>query len=192
MKIFKKLYTTKEAGEYMGGLSAWLVCSMIRKGELPFVLIGRQKMLDVKDLEKWINVKKSKTKVCSKCKTEKELNEFHRHYRGLDGHAIWCKNCVSNHRKGYYLKNAETIKQRRRNYVHSNGEEVSRKKRESGRKLCAELSDSYVKHEIRDRTGLSRDEITPEMIILKREQLFLTRTIKEATDGLNRTGSERN
>ncbi len=53
----KRLFSFKEAGVYLGR-SAWTVGEMVRTGKLPFVPDGKRKLLDVKDLDKWIDREK--------------------------------------------------------------------------------------------------------------------------------------
>jgi excisionase family DNA binding protein len=54
LKIPKRLFTTEEAGIYIAK-SQWVVTKMIRDGELRYVPAGRSKLLDVKDLDAWID-----------------------------------------------------------------------------------------------------------------------------------------
>ncbi len=49
-----KLLNTVEAAEYLR-ISRRTVYRLIDKGEIPYVLIGSQKMILLKDLEKYIN-----------------------------------------------------------------------------------------------------------------------------------------
>jgi excisionase family DNA binding protein len=49
-----KLLNTIEAAEYLR-ISRRTVYRLIDKGDIPYVLIGAQKMILVKDLEKYIN-----------------------------------------------------------------------------------------------------------------------------------------
>ena len=69
------------------------------------------------------------TKVCSKCKTEKPLSEFHRDRSSKDGHHSWCKACK---RKWYrdnrdcwakwYRKNREVVIARSRKWYRDNSD----------------------------------------------------------------------
>jgi len=48
-----------------------------------------------------------KTKICSnpKCKNpEKPITEFSKHFRYKDGLKSWCKECVKEYQKDYYIK----------------------------------------------------------------------------------------
>jgi hypothetical protein len=44
------------------------------------------------------------TKVCSRCKVEKDLSEFNKHSKYKDGHEYWCRKCVSLYRREKYLE----------------------------------------------------------------------------------------
>jgi excisionase family DNA binding protein len=54
----KRLFTLKEAGEYLGR-SLWAVREMVWAGKLPCVKDGRRVLLDVHDLNAWIEKNKS-------------------------------------------------------------------------------------------------------------------------------------
>ncbi len=53
----KRLYTIKEAAEYLGR-SPWAVRSMIWSGKLPAVRDSKWILLDVFDLDRWIEANK--------------------------------------------------------------------------------------------------------------------------------------
>ena len=38
------------------------------------------------------------TKICTKCKIEKELKNFNRQARSKDGYQQWCKKCKAEHK----------------------------------------------------------------------------------------------
>ncbi|MCC6347372.1 MAG: excisionase family DNA-binding protein [Nitrospirales bacterium] len=50
----RRLISIKEAGEYLSR-SHWTVAEMVRTGKLPYVRDGRRKLLDLKDLDAWID-----------------------------------------------------------------------------------------------------------------------------------------
>lgn len=50
----KRLLSFKEASVYLGR-SPWVVAEMVRAGKLPFIRDGKRKLLDIKDLEAWID-----------------------------------------------------------------------------------------------------------------------------------------
>ena len=52
-----RLYTINQAAEYLGR-SPWAVRSMIWSGKLPAVRDGKRLLLDVHDLDHWIEVSK--------------------------------------------------------------------------------------------------------------------------------------
>lgn len=64
-------------------------------------------------------------KKCSKCNELKELTEFNKAKTGRDGHRSDCKVCFSSYKKAYDLKN----KERRKEYLLKNTEELKRKRR---------------------------------------------------------------
>jgi len=91
-----------------------------------------------------------KTKICSKCKIEKELNHFHKDKSTYDGYYPSCKNCrykiyrkylklhykelilknklyrnknrvhINNLKRKYYLKNKDKINEKRKNFPWKN------------------------------------------------------------------------
>jgi hypothetical protein len=86
-----------------------------------------------------------KRKVCSKCKVDKEICEFHKSSRSNDGFRGQCKECRKVDTKLYYqnnsnklkeksskyrLNNPEKIKEGLRNYRLKNLDEVRKKNRE--------------------------------------------------------------
>ena len=59
-------------------------------------------------------------KVCSKCKIEKDFNEFHRCTSNKSGYKSACKDCESQRRKNYYENNKEKELERGKNYCKKN------------------------------------------------------------------------
>lgn len=59
----KRLYTVKEAGEYLGR-SPWSIREMIWAGKLPCVRDGRRILIDIRDMDEWIE--KSKVRELSR------------------------------------------------------------------------------------------------------------------------------
>lgn len=73
------------------------------------------------------------TKICSKCKEEKDVSEFYKDKKKKDGLTCWCKICSKKHekenkdrvlikKKEYYFKNIENIKKYRKTYYKNNKE----------------------------------------------------------------------
>jgi excisionase family DNA binding protein len=58
-KIFKRLYSIKEAAAYLGR-TEWAVREMIWAGKLPYVKDGRRILLDIKDMDAWIEHNKTR------------------------------------------------------------------------------------------------------------------------------------
>lgn len=67
-----------------------------------------------------------KTKVCTKCKIEQDLSNFHKKKRSKDGLQSWCKKCsnVRNRKyyKKYYQNNKEKIRRRKSDWRAVNKE----------------------------------------------------------------------
>jgi len=74
-------------------------------------------------------------KVCSTCKIEKELTEFHKKLNYLQS---LCKNCQSIYLKKYRLKNKEILKEKSKIYVENNKEIIKQKQKESHKKYYLE------------------------------------------------------
>jgi excisionase family DNA binding protein len=55
----KRLLSVKEAAFYLG-LSTWSIRDLIGDGSLPVVPYGRRKLLDRKDLDQFIAIRKSR------------------------------------------------------------------------------------------------------------------------------------
>lgn len=60
----RRLFSVKEAAEYIG-LSKREVYNMITTEELPPVTRGRRKMLDIRDIDKWIERNKRRSTTTS-------------------------------------------------------------------------------------------------------------------------------
>lgn len=68
------------------------------------------------------------SKVCSKCKSEKDESEFGKDATRKDGLHYWCKECVRKQGRKYYLDNRETIlahmSNRRQEHPHARRENM--------------------------------------------------------------------
>ncbi len=49
----KRLYSIDDAGVYLG-ISTWTVRAYVSEGKLPAVRAGRRVLLDIRDLDAWI------------------------------------------------------------------------------------------------------------------------------------------
>lgn len=68
-KFAQRLLTVKEAGSCLA-LGPWRVRSMIYRGELPYLRLGRRILLDLKDLDSLVEAKKQR-----ECCTRSNLKE---------------------------------------------------------------------------------------------------------------------
>lgn len=80
-------------------------------------------------------------KICSKCKENKPIEDFHTNKNRVSGFTSSCKSCY----KAFYQENAATIKDRAKNYRLSNPE----KKRLSDQRYYENHKDEYVKNATR-------------------------------------------
>jgi excisionase family DNA binding protein len=55
----KRLYSIKEAALYLGR-SVWAVREMIWAGKLPYIKDGRRILLDIYDMDEWIEKNKTR------------------------------------------------------------------------------------------------------------------------------------
>ena len=60
--IPKRLFSIKEAAVYLGR-SVWAIREMLWAGKIPFVKDGRRMLLDIRDMDTWIE--SSKTQMTS-------------------------------------------------------------------------------------------------------------------------------
>lgn len=71
------------------------------EGEIMFSVKGQKKLL---------------TKICTKCKIEKDTFDFYKIKAYKDGYCTWCKDCKIKYNKKYRQNNKEKIKEYRGNY----------------------------------------------------------------------------
>jgi excisionase family DNA binding protein len=58
-KLVKRLYSIKEAALYLGR-SEWAVRDMIWAGKIPYVKDGKRILLDIYDMDEWIEKNKTR------------------------------------------------------------------------------------------------------------------------------------
>jgi excisionase family DNA binding protein len=63
----QRLLTVKQAGSYLA-LGQWRIRSLIYRGELPYIRLGRRILLDLKDLDSLVKAKKRRE--CSRLKSK--------------------------------------------------------------------------------------------------------------------------
>lgn len=86
------------------------------------------------------------TKVCTKCKIEKELSEFGKKSASHDGLRSGCKMCAAEHLRVYCAANKERLAARRREYDNKNAEKIAayyREKRAADREGHREACRKY-------------------------------------------------
>ena len=54
----KRLYSVEDAAEYLGR-SVWGVREMLYAGKIPFIKDGRRVLLDIRDMDEWIERNKT-------------------------------------------------------------------------------------------------------------------------------------
>ncbi len=54
----KRLYSVEDAAEYLGR-SVWGVREMLYAGKIPFIKDGRRVLLDIRDMDEWIEKNKT-------------------------------------------------------------------------------------------------------------------------------------
>lgn len=59
-RLNKRLYSIGEASVYLGR-SLWAVREMLWAGKIPFVKDGKRILLDIYDMDKWIETNKTQT-----------------------------------------------------------------------------------------------------------------------------------
>ena len=68
------------------------------------------------------------TKVCSRCKIEKELNLFHKSKNTKDGYYSNCKSCKAQYKKengiNNYINNLDNVLKSKKKYRENNKEHI--------------------------------------------------------------------
>jgi excisionase family DNA binding protein len=59
MSVTPRLLGVKEAARYVGA-TVWFVRSVLRAGDLPYSTLGKRFVIDVHDLDKWIERRKER------------------------------------------------------------------------------------------------------------------------------------
>jgi len=135
------------------------------------------------------------TKLCSKCKNEKDINLFVIDSRQSTGHGAKCRECAnldsSNYRKehreqanNYRKEHREQANNCQARWVKNNPEKFKEMERKQGRKETLLLKRVYVIKELIRGSVLKFSDITTDLIELKRAQIQLTREIKKCQSKL--------
>ena len=131
------------------------------------------------------------TKICSKCKERKPLEEFFKNERTPTGYTSYCKKCHLIAAKEWKEKNKERTKELRQNWNKANKEKVLeqnkkwRSNNNNREKANAKLrrgiencSPCYIKSKLK-KQGFIDSQITPEVIEEKRNIIKVKRIIKQ-------------
>jgi 3-oxoacyl-[acyl-carrier-protein] synthase III len=110
------------------------------------------------------------SKACTKCLEVKPLSDFYKDKSKKDGFRAGCKKCV-------YQQNTEWRKENPE-FIRKANKKQRKKYNEWNKKAIEMLSDRYIKEILKDR-GFTKEQITPELIAMKREQLELKRLSKQ-------------
>jgi len=89
------------------------------------------------------------SKVCTKCKIEKDLDSFHKCKHGKYGRVSRCKECLSEMNKVRYQEKRELIREQTKNYYYNNREKhielvMSNPKRLENRRKLYHTYDGYI------------------------------------------------
>lgn len=85
------------------------------------------------------------TKICSKCKIEKSINEFCNNKKKKDNKNIWCKECQSE----YYKQNSDKIKKQHKKYFKKNKNKIiecNKKYYEQNKEKFKEYASCFIKY----------------------------------------------
>ena len=66
------------------------------------------------------------TKICTKCKIEKDISCFHKHKHTKDGFQCWCVACKNQ----YHKNNTPRIVKQRKQYRENNSEKIAKQKKQ--------------------------------------------------------------
>jgi len=103
------------------------------------------------------------SKKCTKCSTEKSLDEFHGAARGMYGRTSVCKICQSEYAKRRYRNNRETLKGLSNEKYHERMEPVRKAKREALQLRLSDPEKTCAKcGEIKPKSGFGRDKKRPD------------------------------
>ena len=118
-----------------------------------------------------------KTKVCKKCKIEKEITEFYKHEAiKKDGLKVTCKVCYRNARKIYRENNKEKIAEYRKKHYKQNKEQISEKSKEryirdkGKRQLYYQNNKDKLKKQSKDYYSKNRERAIKNSIKYERER----------------------
>ena len=107
------------------------------------------------------------TKICTKCKKEKDISEFYNDRKAKDGHSSWCIECHRYSHREYYRTHTDEIINKVRDYCKNNQEKVKARAREYYYR--PEVVDRRKKY--REATREHRKEVKRAWVLANREHV---------------------
>tara|TARA_R110000868_G_scaffold4895_11_gene30503 strand:+ start:2001 stop:2798 length:798 start_codon:yes stop_codon:yes gene_type:complete len=86
------------------------------------------------------------TKICKKCKEEKEICEFNIRKNRKSGYLSWCISCDKIYKKEYYENNVDKIKKNRKNRYTNNIDKVKEYNENNKERIIVERQKYYKKN----------------------------------------------
>ena len=112
-------------------------------------------------------------KICPRCKTEKNLSEFHKQY---EEYCCWCKICQKETRHKHYLANRNKIAVQRKEYVRRNRNKIkARQRRWNWKRLCNVTPEEVRECRIKQN---NRCAICQEERVLKVDHCHVTKRFR--------------
>ena len=102
------------------------------------------------------------TKICSKCKEEKEVCEFNKRNNSKDTLQSWCKICLTEYKKKYYRDNFENSQNYHKKYYKKNVDKITertKKYREDNREIINEKAKQFY-HKNKEAINEKRKQVT--------------------------------
>ena len=131
-------------------------------------------------------------KRCSKCGDEKELipKNWFRNKSHKNGFDRWCKLCASKFRHNWNRNNRDKCRQWHHTCESKRPDHYKKVRQDWAKEDVAKLSDRYILNLLtgfhpRKSVVFNRQDITPEMIGLKREQIMLSRELTKLKRAVN-------
>ena len=100
------------------------------------------------------------TKICTKCKVEKLLDDFYKKKSNKDGLKYWCKECCKKYMSNYIKNNKDRIKEitdaRNKRYYKNNKEKVKKQASDyyyNNIESCRKRNKEYLKNHREERNN---------------------------------------
>lgn len=125
------------------------------------------------------------TKKCSKCGEEKAISEFYKDIRGKNGRESKCRKCRNKDSANWASANRSRVNELANKHYHKDIDKSREYYR--GRNLARyrmwtiTLDDVYIRKQLHER-GWRKEDITPEIIEVKRLEILIKRHIRNGKD----------